>query len=101
MVALVMGLAGVAAAPALGDVLPIRPGRCIGWAVATVMAISFTAGTVLVLLDTAGIVPHNPSGLLERVAMYTGLGWIAVVSGWPPSRRGQAYIEHRRQTPAG
>jgi hypothetical protein len=82
VIALVMGFAGVAAAPALGDVLPTRHGRRIGWAVAAVMAVSFTAGTVLVLLDAADVLPRNPSGVFERVAMYAGLGWIAVVSGW-------------------
>lgn len=81
-IAVIMGLAGAGAAATLGHALPFRRAARIGWIVATLMAISFTAGSVLVLLDAAGIWPRNPSGLLERVAMYLGLAWIAVVSGW-------------------
>jgi hypothetical membrane protein len=78
-IAVAMGLAGVAAAATIGT--EARIGRLIGRTVAAVMAIAFTAGSVLVLLDAANVWPGNPSGLLERVAMYLGLGWIAVVSG--------------------
>jgi hypothetical membrane protein len=81
-ISVVMGLAGVGAAPGLGTVLPIRRGRSIGWVVAGLMAVAFTGGSVLVLLDASGVLPGNPSGLLERVALFAGLAWIAVVSGW-------------------
>jgi hypothetical membrane protein len=82
VIAVVMGFAGVGAAAALGGTLPFRHGRLIGRTVAALMAVAFTTGSVLVLLDAANVWPGNPSGLFERVAMYAGLGWIAVVSGW-------------------
>ncbi|WP_430781691.1 DUF998 domain-containing protein [Actinoplanes sp. G11-F43] len=58
--------------------------------VAAVMAVSFTAATVLVLLDAWGVLPGTPSGLLERIALFTGFGWIGLVSGraaWDSSGR--------------
>jgi hypothetical protein len=49
--------------------------------VAAVMTVSFVAASVLVLLDDGGVLPGNPSGVLERVALFAGLGWIGLVSG--------------------
>jgi Protein of unknown function (DUF998) len=59
-------------------------GRCAGLAraglaVAAVMAVSFTGAAVLVTLDVSGIVVGTPSGLLERIALFTGFGWIGLV----------------------
>jgi hypothetical protein len=72
LIALTLGAAGIGAVARTGP-------RRAAWAVAAVMAVSFTAASVLVLLDAGGIVPDNPSGLLERLALFAGLGWIALV----------------------
>jgi hypothetical protein len=53
----------------------------LGYLVASVAAASFIACSVLVALDYAGTVPHAPSGLFERVALFAGLGWLAAVAG--------------------
>ena len=77
LVSVVLGFAGIAAAALLGrDIGRQRTGR----AVAVVMAVSFVAGSVLVLLDAGGVLPGAPSGLLERVALFTGFGWIGYAS---------------------
>lgn len=61
-------------------------GRCIsdaapwGYLIAAVIATSFLACSVLVALDYAGTLPSAPSGFLERVALFTGLGWLAIVA---------------------
>jgi hypothetical protein len=49
-----------------------------GVVVAAVMVLSFVAAGVLVTLDVLGVVPGTPSGLLERVALFSGLGWLGV-----------------------
>lgn len=59
-------------------------GRCgsalrTGIVVAAVMVVSFVGATLLVILDVTGIVTDTPSGLLERAALYTGLGWIGFI----------------------
>jgi hypothetical protein len=77
LVSVVLAGAGIAAAAMLGRSAG-RPRA--GLAVAGVMAASFTAGTVLVLLDAGGILPGAPSGLLERVALFTGFAWIGVIA---------------------
>jgi hypothetical protein len=77
-ISVVLGVAGVFAAAGL-DVGRFKK---IGPAVAALMAVTFTAGSALVWLDAADVLPGNPSGLLERVALYAGLLWIAVVSAW-------------------
>ncbi len=77
VVAIVLGVAGVAAAVVLGRCLGL--GR-VGAFVAVVMAVAFVAGSVLVVLDDAGVLPGNPSGLFERVALFTGLVWIGLLS---------------------
>jgi hypothetical protein len=80
VIGLALGVTGTVAAALLGRRLPgVRWAAPAGSAVAAVMAVTFGAGTVLVLLDAAGILPGTPSGLLERVALCTGLGWIGVV----------------------
>jgi hypothetical membrane protein len=79
VISVALGGAGVAAAVVLGRCLGSWA-RPLGVAVASVMAAAFVAGSVLVLLDAGGVLPGAPSGLLERVALYAGLGWIGVVS---------------------
>jgi hypothetical protein len=80
LVGLSMGVAGVVAAVLLGRCLDSGWAHRAGALVAAVMAASLVAGGVLVLLDAGGVLPGNPSGLLERLAVFAGLGWIAVVS---------------------
>jgi hypothetical protein len=72
LISVTLGVAGIGAVARLGP-------RRAAWPVAALMTVSFTAAGVLVLLDAGGVLPGNPSGLLERVALFTGLGWIAVV----------------------
>ncbi|WP_164842520.1 DUF998 domain-containing protein [Actinoplanes solisilvae] len=76
VVAVVLAVSGVAAAAVAGcDAGLARAGLIV----AAIMAVSFTAATVLVLLDDAGVLPGNPSGLLERVALFLGLAWIGAL----------------------
>jgi hypothetical protein len=77
LVSVLLAFAGIAAAALLGRA--VRLARA-GLVVAAVMAVSFVAGSVLVLLDAGGVLPGAPSGLLERVALFAGFGWIGVVS---------------------
>ena len=73
--AIVLFAGGTAAAVVIGRALGLpRPGT----AVAGVMVVSFVAASVLVTLDVQGVVPGAPSGLLERIAIFTGLGWLGV-----------------------
>ncbi|HLL64371.1 MAG TPA: DUF998 domain-containing protein [Micromonosporaceae bacterium] len=74
LISIALGVAGIAAVARVGP-------RRAAWGVAAVMAVSFAAAGVLVLLDAGGVLPGNPSGLLERVALFAGLGWIGLVSG--------------------
>jgi hypothetical protein len=84
VVAVVLGVSGAAAAAVAGR----RAGFArAGLAVAAVMAVFFLTATVLVLLDDAGVLPGNPSGLLERVALFLGLAWIGGVALVPRNRR--------------
>jgi hypothetical protein len=80
VVGLTMGVAAVGAAVLLGRGLGSAWALRAGRLVAAVMAVALVAGSVLVLLDAGGVLPGTPSGLLERLAMFAGLGWIAVVS---------------------
>ena len=61
-------------------------GRCLrtaaGWWVAAVMTAAFAGACVLVTLDVLGVLAGTPSGLLERVALFTGLGWIGAAGPW-------------------
>ncbi|MBL7260041.1 DUF998 domain-containing protein [Paractinoplanes lichenicola] len=75
LVAITLGLAGIGAAALLGR-------RAVAYAIAGIMTVTFVAASVLVLLDAADVLPGNPSGLLERVALFLGLGWI----GWVTAR---------------
>jgi hypothetical protein len=99
-VALVLGIAGTAAAVLLGRctraVLPWAPRA--GLLVAAIMAASFAGATVLVKLDEAGVLPGTPSGLLERVALFAGLIWIGVVGA---ALHGAGGRGHRRLGPDG
>jgi hypothetical protein len=81
-VAVGLGAAGIGAAARLGRALrdTVRWASPVGSFVAVVMTVSFVSGSVLVVLDDAGVLPGAPSGLLERVALFGGLGWIAAVS---------------------
>lgn len=54
----------------------------MGYLVATVVAASFVACSVLVTLDYAGVLPGAPSGLLERVALFAALGWLGGVAAY-------------------
>jgi hypothetical membrane protein len=72
LIAVTFGAAGIAAVARTGP-------RRAAWVVAAVMAVSFVAASVLVLLDDGGVLPGNPSGLLERVALFAGLGWIGLI----------------------
>jgi hypothetical protein len=82
LIAITLGVAGIGAVARVG---PRRAAR----AVAAVMTVTFVAASVLVLLDAGGVWPGNPSGLLERVALFAGLGWIGLISGQAadPARR--------------
>jgi hypothetical protein len=73
MISVTLAVAGITAIARLGPRRVARP-------LALLVAILFTAATVLVLLDAADVL-RTPSGLLERVALFLGLGWIGVVSG--------------------
>ena len=76
--------AGAIALFAAGTLASALLGRCVGAAraglvVAGVMTIAFLVACVLVALDVTGTVEGTPSGLFERVALFTGLGWIGFV----------------------
>jgi hypothetical protein len=77
--ALALFAAGTAASVLLGRCVPAAtwPAR-VGVASVAVMVLSFAAACVLVTLDVLGVAPGTPSGLLERVALFTGLGWLGV-----------------------
>jgi hypothetical protein len=88
LISITVGVAGIGAVARVG---PRRVARVL----AAVMTVLFVAAGVLVLLDAGGVLPGNPSGLLERIALFAGLGWIGLVSGraaWGSSvrRRGAA-----------
>jgi hypothetical membrane protein len=56
-----------------------------GWALYTLVAGlllvgSFIACLVVAILDQKGILPNSPTGLLERIALIIGWGWIALVA---------------------
>jgi uncharacterized protein DUF998 len=76
--------AGAVTVFAAGTLASVLLGRCAGLpraglAVAAVMVASFAASAVLVTLDVRGVLAGTPSGLLERVALFTGLGWIGAL----------------------
>jgi hypothetical protein len=74
LISVTLGVAGIGAVAGVG---PRRAARVV----AAVMTVSFVAASVLVLLDDGGVLPGNPSGLLERLALFAGLGWIAAAGG--------------------
>ncbi|MBU8856488.1 MULTISPECIES: DUF998 domain-containing protein [unclassified Micromonospora] len=51
-------------------------GRCV----TVVVVAGFVACSALVGLDYAGVLPGAPSGLLERVSLYTGVGWLGLAT---------------------
>ena len=73
LISVTLGVAGIGAVARLGPRRAARP-------IAALMTVSFVAAGVLVLLDAGGILPGNTSGLLERVALFTWLGWIGLIS---------------------
>jgi hypothetical membrane protein len=76
--ALAVFAAGTAAAAVIGRAID-RPR--LGCAVAILMTVSFVIAAVLVTLDVTGVLVGTPSGLFERIALYSGLGWIGVAGG--------------------
>ncbi|GEL20240.1 DUF998 domain-containing protein [Pseudonocardia asaccharolytica] len=59
-----------------------RPGWSrVSAAVAVVVPVSWLLGAVLTGLDYAAIWPAPPSGLCERIALATGLLWVAALCG--------------------
>ncbi|HEU0000416.1 MAG TPA: DUF998 domain-containing protein [Ktedonobacteraceae bacterium] len=56
-----------------------------GWAfyslvTGIIFTVSFIACLVVALLDMRGVLPNSPTGLLERVAIIAGWGWIALLA---------------------
>lgn len=56
-----------------------------GWAVYSlvtgiVCAVTFIACLATAVLDEHGVLPNSPTGLLERVAIVAGWGWIALLA---------------------
>ena len=56
-----------------------------GWGVYSlvtgiVCAVSFVACLAVAVLDEHGILPNSPTGLLERIAIIFGWGWIALLA---------------------
>jgi hypothetical protein len=78
--ALLLFAGGTAAAVLIGRCLrhTFAPAARLGVLVAGIMVVSFVAASVLVTLDVLDVLPGTPSGLLERVALFTGMGWLGV-----------------------
>ncbi|MFC7529253.1 DUF998 domain-containing protein [Actinoplanes sp. GCM10030250] len=95
-------IAATLAGAGIGAVARIGP-RQSARVVAVVMGVAFVAAGVLVLLDDAGVLPSNPSGLLERLALFAGLIWIGLVGGaaWPAVRSRRAPRPARAPADAG
>lgn len=56
-----------------------------GWFLYTLLSgllliVSFIACLTVAVLDEKGILPNSPAGLLERVAIIIGWGWIALLA---------------------
>ncbi|WP_426320596.1 DUF998 domain-containing protein [Microbacterium sp. E-13] len=51
----------------------------LGWVAGVAIVISFVLTSVLVSLDFAGVLPGAWSGLFERIAIYIGLIWSALI----------------------
>ena len=56
-----------------------------GWAfyslvTGMIFTVSFIACLVVALLDTRGVLPNSPAGLLERIAIIGGWGWVALLA---------------------
>ena len=50
------------------------------WGTGALCMLSFIACLVTAVLDKQGILPNSPTGLLERIAIIAGWGWIALVA---------------------
>lgn len=100
LIAVTLAVAGIAAVARIG---PPRAARVV----AGVMTVSFVTASVLVLLDDGGVLPGNPSGVLERLALFIGFGWIGLFSGraataaGPGSRSGGSAGGGCRRPPRG
>ena len=46
--------------------------------IAAIIALGFIAATVTSVLDERGVVPNAPTGLIQRVAIIAGWGWVAL-----------------------
>jgi hypothetical membrane protein len=60
-----------------------------GYLVAAIVVASFVACSVLAALDYAGTFPSAPSGLMERIALFAGVGWLGLVAAqlWRGTRQ--------------
>src|SRR5207253_7452448 len=43
-----------------------------------IIALGFIAATVSSVLDERGVVPNAPTGLIQRIAIIAGWGWVAL-----------------------
>ena len=48
------------------------------WFTGMILVVSFIAGLAVAVLDEKGIFPNAPAGLLERIAIITGWGWLSL-----------------------
>jgi len=56
-----------------------------GWALYSIVTgvlvvMSFIAATVVSALDESGVLPGSPTGLLQRIGIIAGWGWIALMA---------------------
>jgi len=56
-----------------------------GWALYSIVTgvlvvMSFIAATVVSALDESGVFPGSPTGLLQRIGIIAGWGWIALMA---------------------
>lgn len=55
----------------------------------------FIAGLAVAVLDQNGVLPNSPAGLLERIAIIIGWGWIALLAIWLLRQMRQAGLRSR------
>jgi hypothetical protein len=46
----------------------------------TIVAVSFFSSTVMSVLDETGVVPNGPTGLLQRIGIIAGWGWVSLLA---------------------
>ncbi|HEV8190000.1 MAG TPA: DUF998 domain-containing protein, partial [Ktedonobacterales bacterium] len=46
----------------------------------TIVAVSFVSSTVMSVLDETGVVPNGPTGLLQRIGIIAGWGWVSLLA---------------------